>query len=110
MASVPEVEVERFMPLADVVVAFAECSLFLMPQPVTIALEGISSMARRDRDRYWRQNRDHGHGGVIGGIVLAGIGVVLLLQNLGIPFFQDLERYWPVILILVGVAQASRSV
>lgn len=66
-------------------------------------------MGRRVRDRDWRQNRDHGHGGVIGGVILAGIGVVLLLQNLGFPFFQDLERYWPVILILVGVAQASRS-
>lgn len=65
-------------------------------------------MSRRDRD-HWRQNRYHGHGGVIGGVILAGIGVVLLFQNLGIPFFQDLERYWPVILILAGAAQASRS-
>ena len=66
-------------------------------------------MGRRVRDRDWRQNRDHGHGGVIGGVILAGIGVVLLLQNLGIPFFQDLERYWPVILIVVGLAQVSRA-
>ena len=25
------------------------------------------------------------------------------------PYFEDLERYWPVILIVVGVAQAARS-
>jgi hypothetical protein len=66
-------------------------------------------MQRPGRDRYWRQNRHHGHGGVIGGVILAGIGVVLLLQNLGIPYFEDLERYWPVILIVAGIAQGSRS-
>ena len=56
----------------------------------------------------WR-NRHRGHGGLVGGVVLAAIGVLLLLQNLGIPYFEDLERYWPVILIVVGIAQASRS-
>ena len=56
----------------------------------------------------WR-NRHRGHGGMVGGVILAGIGVLLLLQNLGIPYFEDLERYWPVILIVVGVAQAARS-
>lgn len=61
------------------------------------------------RDR-WRRTRYHGHGGLVGGVILAGIGVVLLLQNLGIPYFEDLERYWPVILIVVGIAQAARSV
>lgn len=55
----------------------------------------------------WRRNR--GHGGLVGGVILAGIGVLLLLQNLGIPYFDDLERYWPVILIVVGVAHAARS-
>lgn len=57
----------------------------------------------------WRRSRYHGHGGVIGGVILAGIGVLLLLQNLNIPGFDDLGRYWPVILIVVGIAQASRS-
>jgi predicted membrane protein len=55
----------------------------------------------------WRRNR--GHGGLVGGVILAGIGVLLLLQNLGIPYFDDLERYWPIILIVVGVAHAARS-
>jgi predicted membrane protein len=50
-----------------------------------------------------------GHGGLVGGVVLAGIGLLLLLQNLGIPYFDDLERYWPVILIVLGIAQAYRS-
>ncbi len=55
----------------------------------------------------WRRNR--GHSGLVGGVILAGIGVLLLLQNLGIPYFDDLERYWPVILIVVGIAHAARS-
>jgi len=45
----------------------------------------------------------------VGGVILAGIGVVLLLQNLGIPFFDDLERFWPLILIVVGAVQGARS-
>jgi predicted membrane protein len=57
----------------------------------------------------WRRNLHRGHGGIVGGVILAGIGVILLLQNLGIPFFDDLERFWPVILIVVGIARASRS-
>jgi predicted membrane protein len=66
-------------------------------------------MHRFDRAR-WNRDRYRGHGGLIGGVILAGIGVLLLLQNLGIPFFDDLERFWPVILIVVGVAQAFRSI
>ncbi len=95
------------MPLTDVAVPFAESGLFLLTQPVTIALGRIFDMDPYVRDR-WRRNR-HGHGGVVGGVILAGIGVLLLLQNLNIPFFEDLERYWPVILIVVGAAQAARS-
>ena len=68
-------------------------------------------MDREVKER-WRRNRHHhrGHGGLVGGVILAGIGVVLLLQNLGIPFFDDLERFWPLILIVVGIAQAARSI
>jgi hypothetical protein len=66
-------------------------------------------MHRDYRGARWDRDRFRSHGGLIGGIILAGIGVVLLLQNLGIPYFDDLERYWPVILIAVGVAQAARS-
>ena len=48
---------------------------------------------------YRRQNP---FGGLLVGLILAGIGVVLLLQNLGILYFDDLWEYWPVILIVVG--------
>ena len=66
-------------------------------------------MHRDYRGARWDRDRFRSHGGLVGGIILAGVGVVLLLQNLGIPYFDDLERYWPVILIAVGVAQAARS-
>jgi predicted membrane protein len=68
-------------------------------------------MDRYDRGR-WNRDRwhGHGHGGLIGGIILAGIGVLLLLQNLGIRYFDELERFWPLILMIVGVAQLVRSV
>ncbi|HVP00504.1 MAG TPA: DUF5668 domain-containing protein [Bryobacteraceae bacterium] len=65
-------------------------------------------MDRYDRAR-WRRDWPRSSGGLIGGVILAGIGVLLLLQNLGIPYFEDLERYWPVILIVVGIVQAARS-
>jgi predicted membrane protein len=65
-------------------------------------------MDRYERRR-WVGVRYRGHGGLIGGVILAGIGVLLLLQNLNVPGFEDLERYWPVILIVVGAAQVARS-
>jgi len=65
-------------------------------------------MDRYDRGR-WNRDRYRAHGGLVGGVILAGIGVALLLQNLGIPYFEDLERYWPVILIVVGIAHGARS-
>jgi len=89
-------------------VPFAESSLSLPLQPVTITLGRIFDMDPYVRAR-WNRDRYRGHGGLIGGVILAGIGVVLLLQNLGIPYFDDLERFWPVILIVVGIAQAARS-
>ncbi|HEV1284763.1 MAG TPA: DUF5668 domain-containing protein [Bryobacteraceae bacterium] len=87
---------------------FAESVLFLHAQPVRIALGEDFDMDPYVRER-WRRTRFHGHGGLVGGVILAGIGVLLLLQNLNIPGFDDLERYWPVILIVVGIAHASRS-
>ena len=97
------------LPLTDLAVSFAESMLYLSPPPVTIALGRIFEMDPYVRDRAGGTNPHHGHGGLVGGVILAGIGVLLLLQNLGIPYFEDLERYWPVILIVVGLAQAARS-
>jgi predicted membrane protein len=53
--------------------------------------------------------RSHPFGGLLAGVILAGIGVLLLLQNLGIIFVDDLWDYWPVILIVVGVSRAASA-
>jgi hypothetical protein len=36
-------------------------------------------------------------------VILIGIGSLFLLNNLGIVYFHDIFRYWPVILIVVGI-------
>lgn len=40
----------------------------------------------------------------MGGIVLILIGVLFLLDNFGIDLWDNLWRFWPVILIAAGVA------
>lgn len=63
--------------------------------------------AERRRQR-WAGRQFHGHvgGGMFIGFLLAGIGILLLLQNLGILYVDDLWDYWPVILIVVGLSKA----
>lgn len=41
------------------------------------------------------------HGLPVGAIVLIGIGLLFLLDNLGFDF--PVHRFWPVILIVLGV-------
>lgn len=36
-------------------------------------------------------------------IALIGLGVLFLLNNLGVLYFAQVMRYWPVLLILIGV-------
>jgi predicted membrane protein len=59
-------------------------------------------------DRSFRRRRS-GRGGLVLGLILAGIGVLLLLQNLGVLYIDDLWEYWPVILILLGVSRAATA-
>jgi predicted membrane protein len=61
------------------------------------------------RQQRWAHRRSHPFGGLLAGVILAGIGVLLLLQNLGIILVDDLWDYWPVILIVVGVSRAATS-
>ncbi len=51
----------------------------------------------------------HSGRGMFIGFFLAGIGVLLLLQNLGILYVDDLWDYWPVILIVAGLAKAINN-
>lgn len=46
-------------------------------------------------------------GSLVGGVILMGIGGVFLLSNLSVhlPFGWAFRNFWPLILIVVGVAQ-----
>jgi predicted membrane protein len=68
-------------------------------------------MARRQQRWHNRMTyrRSNPFGGLLAGVILAGVGVLLLLQNLGIVFVDDLWDYWPVILIVVGISRAATA-
>lgn len=44
----------------------------------------------------------------IGAIILIGLGVLLLLDNLGVLSFRWTEEFWPIVLIVVGIWLALR--
>ncbi|MGH9351233.1 MAG: LiaI-LiaF-like domain-containing protein [Terriglobia bacterium] len=44
----------------------------------------------------------------ISAIVLIALGLLFLLDNLGVPIFQDASRYWPLLLIVIGVLLLQR--
>jgi hypothetical protein len=44
-------------------------------------------------------------GGMVIGLAVVAVGVLFLLRNVGIVYFDDLWQYWPVILIVVGVSK-----
>jgi TM2 domain-containing membrane protein YozV len=39
----------------------------------------------------------------IGAALLIGLGALFLLDNFGIPVFEQITRFWPVVLIVVGL-------
>jgi hypothetical protein len=47
---------------------------------------------------------ENGHR-LIPALIVIGIGVLFLLNNLNILYFQDWVRYWPVILIAIGLVK-----
>jgi len=51
----------------------------------------------------------HAMGGLVVGILITTVGVLFLLQNLGIPFFDNIWDFWPVILIMLGLSRAASS-
>ena len=60
----------------------------------------------RKRER-WAQ-RGPGHG-IVGSVAVIALGVLFLLDNLGIVPFREVWRYWPVILIALGVVRLVDS-
>lgn len=46
----------------------------------------------------------------VGAALLVGIGVLFLLDNFQIPVFQSISKFWPVLLIIVGVLMIQHRV
>jgi TM2 domain-containing membrane protein YozV len=44
----------------------------------------------------------------IGAALLIGLGALFLLDNLGVPIFRHLGQFWPVLLILIGLAMLQK--
>jgi hypothetical protein len=44
----------------------------------------------------------------IGAIILIALGVMLLLDNLGVLSFRWMSEFWPIILIVLGIWLAAR--
>jgi hypothetical protein len=55
------------------------------------------------------QQPRHGHSALIPGVIVAGIGVLLLLNNLNIVYVHDWWKFWPLILIAIGAARLIDS-
>jgi hypothetical protein len=46
----------------------------------------------------------------LGAALLIGLGVLFLLDNFGIPVFENIGKYWPVVLIVIGVILLQRKI
>ncbi len=71
-------------------------------------------------DKYgkWVEYKDIGKGpasrgpmgqGVVFAVLMIAVGVLLFLDNIGLFHFHDIWRFWPVVLIAVGVAKLTDS-
>jgi len=48
-------------------------------------------------------------GGLIIGLCVIAVGVLFLLRNVGILYFDDIWQYWPVILIVLGISKLANT-
>ena len=65
-----------------------------------------------DRGRFDNRGGFRGHSGLSGiviGALIVAIGLVILLDNLGIVHVYDIWRFWPLILIGFGVSRVLES-
>ena len=64
---------------------------------------------RRFDDRMQRRHYRSGVGGMLIGGLIVIIGLLILLDNMGIVRLHDIWRYWPVLLIMLGVSKVVES-
>jgi|HubBroStandDraft_6_1064221.scaffolds.fasta_scaffold58846_3 hypothetical protein len=48
-------------------------------------------------------------GGMIIGLGVIAVGVLFLLRNVGVLYFDDIWQYWPVILIVIGISHLTNT-
>lgn len=60
------------------------------------------------RQERWSRRHSPMHSLLVGGLIIA-VGVIFLLDNLGILRIRDVWAYWPVILIVFGVVRIAES-
>jgi predicted membrane protein len=48
-------------------------------------------------------------GGMIIGLAVIAVGVLFLLRNVGVLYFDDIWQYWPVILIVIGISKLANT-
>ena len=60
----------------------------------------------RERSLRWerRHRRRSPLGGIVFGTAVVAIGVLFLLQNLGVLYVDEVWQYWPVLLMAVGIS------
>src|SRR5882724_9993624 len=56
-----------------------------------------------------RRQCGSGEGRLVIGLVVVALGVLFLLENLGIIYVRNLWMFWPVILIVLGLARLANS-
>ena len=44
----------------------------------------------------------------LGAVILIGLGAMFLLDNLGVPIFSQIGKFWPVLLIALGIAMIQK--
>jgi hypothetical protein len=64
---------------------------------------------RDNWDRRWRRHHRHRHAGIVPAVVLIAVGAIFFLNNMHIFYLRDVWRYWPVILIAVGLVKLVDS-
>jgi predicted membrane protein len=54
-----------------------------------------------------RGQNGRGEGRLVMGLIVVGLGILFLLENLGFVYVRNLWEFWPVILIVLGLARLS---
>ncbi|PWU12258.1 MAG: hypothetical protein C5B51_00795 [Terriglobia bacterium] len=72
-------------------------------------LQDRGEQMRRDRSlKYWRYGHHRRTTGAWGGGIILFLGVILLLDRLGILYARDIFQFWPMLLVAAGLAWLTR--